>query len=103
MDCILLMTLIGVCVLQLFLSYDIACQFGELFFDCVKFLPAVLRPISLPEVSFCVPKFHLPIHVKSCWEPFSFNFWALSLPLAMVSFVDRLNAQVLSFYSFSSL
>jgi hypothetical protein len=61
-------------LLWLRLSYDIACQFGKLFFDRVKYLPAALRPHSVPEVSFCVPKFHLPVHVKSCWGPFSFNF-----------------------------
>jgi hypothetical protein len=61
-------------LLWLRLSYDIACQFGKLFFDRVKYLPAALRPASPPDVSFCVPKFHLPVHVKSCWGPFSFNF-----------------------------
>ena len=56
------------------LSYDIACQFGLLLLLRFQSLPEWIRRAAPPTISFCVPKFHLPVHVKKCWGPYSFNF-----------------------------
>ncbi|KAK7022721.1 hypothetical protein VNI00_016997 [Paramarasmius palmivorus] len=74
MDCILLMTLIGVCVLQLFLSYDIACQWQAHFYDRMKERPKAWQFPNYRTVKFRVPKFHLAAHVEKCFAPYAFEF-----------------------------
>jgi hypothetical protein len=56
------------------LSYDIACQFGLGLMKQFMFLPSWIQHTVPPAVSFCVPKFHLLVHVKKCWGAYSFNF-----------------------------
>ncbi|KAJ7843371.1 hypothetical protein B0H14DRAFT_2585823 [Mycena olivaceomarginata] len=59
MDYLFFMSLAGCILLQLFISYDIACQWYKISGSALW-------------GSWC-PKFHLPAHIKSCNLLFSFN------------------------------
>jgi hypothetical protein len=74
MDYIWFSSLIGITLLTVIASYDIACQWGRKFWQCAKKMPAELQLPAWMEVIFKVPKFHLPPHIKACHAPFSFNF-----------------------------
>jgi hypothetical protein len=74
MDYIWFSSLIGITLLTVIASYDIACQWGRKFWQCTKKMPAHLQLPDWMEVIFKVPKFHLPPHIKACHAPFSFNF-----------------------------
>ncbi|KAJ7796830.1 hypothetical protein B0H13DRAFT_2245360 [Mycena leptocephala] len=74
MDYLFVSSVIGMVVMGIIASYDIACQWGHNFWDRMKKMPP---PMQLPdwiEIQFKVPKFHLPPHVKKCHGPYSFNF-----------------------------
>ncbi|KAJ7745405.1 hypothetical protein B0H14DRAFT_3097150 [Mycena olivaceomarginata] len=66
--------LAGCILLQLFISYDIACQWYKNIWErmCI-FDPHVQLKGGNTSVGFLVPKFHLPAHIKSCNLLFSFN------------------------------
>jgi hypothetical protein len=57
-------------------SYDIACQWGKNFYKRMKaaFPPAWSINRSCVDISFLVPKFHLPAHTEKCHQDFSFNY-----------------------------
>ncbi|KAJ7812570.1 hypothetical protein B0H14DRAFT_3478739 [Mycena olivaceomarginata] len=74
MDYIWFSSLIGITLLTVIASYDIACQWGHKFWQRAKKMPAHLQLPDWMEVIFKVPKFHLPPHIKACHAPFSFNF-----------------------------
>ncbi|KAJ7807698.1 hypothetical protein B0H14DRAFT_3091221 [Mycena olivaceomarginata] len=74
MDYIWFSSLIGITLLTVIASYDIACQWGRKFWQRAKKMPAELQLPAWMEVIFKVPKFHLPPHIKACHVPFSFNF-----------------------------
>ena len=56
-------------------SYDIACQWHKkLHQRMVKMPPSVQPNLHNRDVTFLVPKFHLPAHITSCQWAFSFNW-----------------------------
>ncbi|ESK83397.1 hypothetical protein Moror_15625 [Moniliophthora roreri MCA 2997] len=74
MDLILLMSVMNCVLLMLLISYDIACQWFKHFYARMRALPSDLHIPDFTNIQFKVPKFHLPVHVPSCYAPFSFNF-----------------------------
>ena len=56
-------------------SYDIACQWHKKLHQPVDKMPPHLR-LNLHDwdITFLVPKFHLPAHIPSCQWSFSFNW-----------------------------
>ena len=56
-------------------SYDIACQWHKKLHQRMDKMPSRLQlNLHDREVTFLVPKFHLPAHVTSCQWLFSFNW-----------------------------
>ncbi|KAF8176874.1 hypothetical protein K438DRAFT_1588036 [Mycena galopus ATCC 62051] len=74
MDYLFFSSLIGITMLMLVASYDIACQWSRKLWSRAEKMPASMRLSSAMKVIFKVPKFHLPPHVKACHAPFSFNY-----------------------------
>ncbi|KAJ7486367.1 hypothetical protein B0H11DRAFT_1721743 [Mycena galericulata] len=66
MDYIFFSSLIGITLLTVVASYDIACQWGRNFWQRAKTMPTNLQLPAWLEILFKVPKFHLPPHVKKC-------------------------------------
>ena len=58
-------------------SYDIACQYSIHFWSRMT---ANFYTESSPmfregiDFTWVIPKFHLPAHIRACWEDFNFNF-----------------------------
>ncbi|KAJ7065998.1 hypothetical protein B0H15DRAFT_743445, partial [Mycena belliarum] len=74
MDYIWFSSVMGITLLLIVASYDIACQWSRHFWERMKKMPSHMQLPSGTKVQFKVPKFHLPPHVKKCHGPFSFNF-----------------------------
>lgn len=75
MDYVFLASIVGVFVLYLIASYDIACQFFVNFKTRVLELPQWLQPsISLQNIVPKIPKAHIYTHGESCHGPYSFNW-----------------------------
>jgi hypothetical protein len=74
MDFLFFSSLIGIALLTIVASYDIACQWGRNFWKRAKMMPANLQLPDWTEIIFKVPKFHLPPHIKKCHGPYSFNY-----------------------------
>ncbi|KAK7048776.1 CxC2 domain-containing protein [Favolaschia claudopus] len=74
MDFLWFSSLLGITLLTIVASYDIACQWCRNFWKRAKEMPDDLQLPDWVQVIFKVPKFHLPPHVKKCHGPFSFNF-----------------------------
>jgi hypothetical protein len=74
MDYLFFSSLIGITILSIVASYDIACQWFRNFWTRMAEMPAAMKLAPGVKVQFKVPKFHLPAHVKKCHAPFSFNF-----------------------------
>ena len=56
-------------------SYDIACQWHKKLHQwMIKMPPSVQPNLHNRDVTFLVPKFHLPAHIASCQWAFSFNW-----------------------------
>jgi len=56
-------------------SYDIACQWHKKLSQRMNKMPPSLQlNLRDQDVTFLVPKFHLPAHVASCQWSFSFNW-----------------------------
>ena len=56
-------------------SYNIACQWHKKLHQWMDKMPSCLQlNLHDQEVTFLVPKFHLPAHVTSCQWSFSFNW-----------------------------
>ena len=56
-------------------SYDIACQWHKKLHQRMDNMPPSLQlNLHNQNVSFLVPKFHLPAHIASCQWSFSFNW-----------------------------
>ena len=76
MDFLFLSSIIYTIILNIILSYNIACQW------CINFLlrldqdstPEFLRSSVLKKITFLVPKFHLEAHTTKCHAPYSFNY-----------------------------
>jgi hypothetical protein len=75
MDYLLMSALSGGSLTRLVLSYDIACQWSVNFWKRMGTYPHDLRLIksTFASVTFVVPKFHLPAHIVTCQQNFSFN------------------------------
>ncbi|KAJ7102031.1 hypothetical protein C8R44DRAFT_747052 [Mycena epipterygia] len=75
MDFILASALLNEILFYLILSYDLACQYGKHFWECMVALPGWLQFVMNPlHVWFKVPNFHLPPHKPPCHSPFSFHW-----------------------------
>jgi hypothetical protein len=75
MDYFLLSSLRGLNLGRIVISYDIACQWSRnLERRCSIYSPNVISDLPDLEVTYLVPKFHLPAHITKFQEDFSFNF-----------------------------
>ncbi|KAJ7809581.1 hypothetical protein B0H14DRAFT_2286011, partial [Mycena olivaceomarginata] len=74
MDYLFFSGIMGIILLTIVASYDIACQWSRKFKARAKTMPDELQLPSWINVLFKVPKFHLPLHVKACHGPYSFNY-----------------------------
>ncbi|KAJ7866049.1 hypothetical protein B0H14DRAFT_3084255 [Mycena olivaceomarginata] len=74
MDYLFFSSLIGITLLTIVASYDIACQWSRRFWTRAQNMPKAMRLPSGLKILFKVPKFHLPPHVKVCHGPYSFNY-----------------------------
>ncbi|KAJ7360906.1 hypothetical protein DFH08DRAFT_684340, partial [Mycena albidolilacea] len=74
MDYLFFSSLIRVMLLTVVASYDIACQWGRNFWKRTKGMPESLQLQDWVQIIFKVPKFYLPLHVKKCHSPYSFNY-----------------------------
>ncbi|KAJ6591797.1 hypothetical protein DFH09DRAFT_1306514 [Mycena vulgaris] len=74
MDYLWFSSIMGITLLSIVASYDIACQWGINFWERMKKMPTHLQLPAGVKVQFKVPKFHLPPHIKKCHSPYSFNF-----------------------------
>lgn len=75
MDFFFLSGLIQHAPTDLVLSYDIACQWSVNLFERIAIYPEHLRPPHQPDnITFLVPKFHLPAHREKCRNTYSFNY-----------------------------
>ncbi|KAJ7698223.1 hypothetical protein B0H14DRAFT_2417944, partial [Mycena olivaceomarginata] len=74
MDYMFFMSLAGVFLWRLFVSYDIACQWYKNLWERMRiFDPDVQFKQDEKHLVFLVPKFHLPAHIEQCNIDFSFN------------------------------
>lgn len=72
----MLSTLIGVVLVALTLSYDIACQWSRNLKKRVsQFPPQMQLPTSvLDSIKYVIPKFHIYGHGRQCQTKFSLNY-----------------------------
>ncbi|KAF8958754.1 hypothetical protein BDZ97DRAFT_1668023 [Flammula alnicola] len=63
-------------LVEVVISYDIACQWSINLWERLKIYPSWMRVNhdSSTSYRFLVPKFHLPAHVLKCQTKYSFNF-----------------------------
>ncbi|KAJ7429392.1 hypothetical protein B0H11DRAFT_1768215 [Mycena galericulata] len=74
MDYIFFMGLAGSEVAELYVSYDIACQWHKNIWDRMKtFDEGVQFHLGKKYCVFLIPKFHLPAHIEACNILFSFH------------------------------
>ncbi|KAJ7609963.1 hypothetical protein FB45DRAFT_982292 [Roridomyces roridus] len=73
-DYLFFMSIIGIALSSILVSYDIACQWSINFWKRAKKMPSYLQLPPGLRIQFKVPKFHLPLHVKKCHGPYSFNY-----------------------------
>ena len=73
MDYILLLALTPCLLLNIFISYDIACQFKLGFEKRMKDLPQELKLSSSVSTDWGIPKCHCPAHKLPCQVPHSLN------------------------------
>lgn len=58
---------------RIVVSYDIACQWSKKLFERIAIYPASMTPSQGPnQMTFLVPKFHLPAHIPRCHAKYSF-------------------------------
>lgn len=80
MDFVFLSAILNIILLYIFISYDIACQWSVNLLRRAKLFPPVLGSIlDRVQLTFGIPKFHLPAHGSKCRSKFSLNFvdnWA---------------------------
>ncbi|KAJ6461985.1 hypothetical protein C8R47DRAFT_993232 [Mycena vitilis] len=74
MDYLWFSSVMGIMLLAIVSSYDIACQWGLNFWERAVNMPKHMKLPPWIQVIFKVPKFHLPPHVKKCHSPYSFNY-----------------------------
>jgi len=62
-------------LIEIVVSYDIACQWSINLWERMKLYPHWMHTDTSGKFfHFLVPKFHLPAHVMACQTVFSFNF-----------------------------
>ncbi|KAF8190273.1 hypothetical protein K438DRAFT_1536944, partial [Mycena galopus ATCC 62051] len=74
MDYLFWSSLIGIVLLTVVASYDIACQWSRNFWTRAAAALSIMKLPKHLKIIFKVPKFHLPPHVKECHGPYSFNY-----------------------------
>jgi hypothetical protein len=74
MDYIFFSCLVGTALVAITISYDIACRWSQDLLSRMNRLPPRLHLPSNVNLTFRVPKFHLPAHVQKFWAPFLLNF-----------------------------
>ncbi|KAJ7135065.1 hypothetical protein C8R43DRAFT_894658, partial [Mycena crocata] len=74
MDYLFFSSVLGLTLLSIVASYDIACQWFHNFKTRMETLLAKMQLLLGMKMQFKVLKFHLPPHVKKCHGPFSFNY-----------------------------
>ncbi len=58
---------------RIVVSYDIACQWSKKLFERITIYPSSMTPLQGPDqMTFLVPKFHLPAHIPQCHAKYSF-------------------------------
>jgi hypothetical protein len=57
---------------EVVLSYDIGCQYSKKFVERFARSPALTLPRC--DLTFAIPKFHLPAHKEACRYVYSFNY-----------------------------
>lgn len=73
MDYIFTSSIIGVTLLMLAISYDVACQWWIHFLTRIIKLPSSLQRMPAHVIPL-VPKFHLQSHAEKCHSRYSFNY-----------------------------
>lgn len=75
MDFVLLACLMGLRILLLVLSYDVACQYAIKFWERMAKMPTAMQ-LKLPQhkVWWKVPNFHIGGHIVKCRSAFSFHW-----------------------------
>ena len=76
MDFIVLSTLVGVVMMFLTLSYDVACQWSRNFAKRVSEFPVWMQlpGYLLGSIKYVIPKFHIYGHGCPCQTKYSLNF-----------------------------
>ncbi|KAF8210750.1 hypothetical protein K438DRAFT_1958972 [Mycena galopus ATCC 62051] len=74
MDYLWFSALMGMILLCVVASHDIACQWSRTFCKRAKNMPKELQLPAWVTVIFKAPKFQLPPHIKKCHGPYSFNY-----------------------------
>ncbi|KAK7030436.1 hypothetical protein VNI00_014007 [Paramarasmius palmivorus] len=74
MDCIVLMSLAACGLMVLYVTYDIACQWGIKFFERMSRRPLDWHLSQNISVTFKVPKFHLASHIEKCYAPYALEY-----------------------------
>ncbi|KAJ7715472.1 hypothetical protein B0H16DRAFT_1741913 [Mycena metata] len=74
MDYIFFMGLAGSEISELYVSYDIACQWHKNIWERMKTFPREVHFLRGKKYCvFLIPKFHLPAHIEACNVLFSFH------------------------------
>lgn len=75
MDYLFYSSLVDKSYKRLVVSYDIACQWSAKFYQRMsqKFSPDWFINQGNVDITFLVPKFHLPAHIEKCHHEYSFN------------------------------
>jgi Kyakuja-Dileera-Zisupton transposase len=76
MDYMFFMSLLYCQLIEILVSYDIACQWSINVWEGMKTYPHWMHidHTSTKSFYFLIPKFHLPAHIMACQTIFSFNF-----------------------------
>ncbi|THU88535.1 hypothetical protein K435DRAFT_679607, partial [Dendrothele bispora CBS 962.96] len=75
MDFIFWSTIKGKEYLNIFISYDISCQWGRQFWMRMQqHDPSVEMKYGLDGITFLIPKFHLRAHRPACHSDYNFNY-----------------------------
>ena len=76
MDYVFFLSLQGSEVIEIVVSYDIACQWSVNIWQRMNEYPHWMHTDHASNKSFyfLIPKFHLPAHIMACQTTFSFNF-----------------------------
>ncbi|KAF8149064.1 hypothetical protein B0H34DRAFT_734685 [Crassisporium funariophilum] len=76
MDFLFFCSLIGNELVEVVVSYDIACQWSIHLWERMQIYPVWMHIDHEERTSFrfLIPKFHLPAHIRACQTTYSFNY-----------------------------